>query len=98
MLYGGVPPVIFKYIVPSKLFGDDGSVPKHSTPNGNTVKTSQSFLALYVTAFDGVGVGVGVLVGLAVIVVVTLGVGVAVGVENGVAVGVFVGLGVTLGV
>lgn len=61
-------------------------IPSHSTPSGNKVITSQSFLVTKLTALDGVGVTVGVEVGVLV--------SVGVGVLDAVFVGVTVGVGV----
>lgn len=82
--------MILKNSLPSKLLGPVGLIAEHSTPNGNKVMTSQSFLVVNTTALDGVGVTVGVCVEVGDIV--------GVGVFDAVFVGVTVGVGVVVGV
>jgi hypothetical protein len=82
--------VILKNNLPSKLSGPVGLIPEHSTPNGNKVITSQSFLVVNTASLDGVGVTVGVCVEVGDIV--------GVGVLDAVFVGVTVGVGVVVGV
>jgi hypothetical protein len=92
--YGGVPPVIIKDTDPSKLVGVDGFTTSHSTPKGNKVIGSHSFLNNGRDVGLGVGVKNGVLVGVGV----TLEVGDRVGVTLGVGVLVLLGVGVGVGV
>ena len=91
--------MITKLIDPFAAFGDVGSVVTHSTPKGNNVIGSHSFLevgrVVVVVVVVGGGGNPGVLVGVGVGVLVRLTVGVKLGVGDGVAVldGVGVGVG-----